>query len=381
VASNAFGRLELTYGKIISTAYASFHDDQGRPDPPSREAIEGWLREYNLNFLLFLYQTPEGTIWGQWIIPPHLLSKYTTAADRRSPAPPEKEIKRYRDDYVISIKDKSFQFQQLHQTTSNHIDLPPLGIGIGIGKGKGKKPCGGQAAAGDLPQSSGMGQAPDSSPHEAKDGSPSGTRKMRGTSHTAAKGAVEPDARHMQFKEILNEYWKSKNANEMPWDGSEGKALSLLLQANPALTSDTFRTCLRNRYKSAVNHAERIRVWLAVVTNYSLGPLTQYKTPQGNGHGHNQENRGAAVGRVQRSIDAFREAARRSIEGEDRPDVGQDDGDLAGAGAASGDGRDAAEGDGRAGDGVQPRAGGSRSPLVPDAPEILPPSQRSPRGD
>lgn len=116
------------------------------------------------------------------------------------------------------------------------------------------------------------------------------------TKKPSVKGRLsrrDPDSRHIPFRVVLEAYWKSKNSSEMPWDGSEAKALSKILAAAPALTESLFKQLLFNRYKSDVNHSERPRLWLEYVTNYESGPIDRFnKPPQGanrhaNGFGKN----------------------------------------------------------------------------------------------
>jgi uncharacterized protein YdaU (DUF1376 family) len=91
----------------------------------------------------------------------------------------------------------------------------------------------------------------------------------------------KPDSRHAPFKQATRDYWASKNpSTEMPWDGSEAKALSRLLQASPNLDLPAFTQMLRHRYRSDLNHAARPREWLDRVTNYAAGPLNEFKNPK-----------------------------------------------------------------------------------------------------
>ena len=106
-ASNSFGRIKLDYESIISTVYRSIKK------PPTPEKLAILLAEYRDNFLLFIYVTPKGETWGEWLIPDHLKSKYHTAADRRSPQPPKEELELYRQSYVESIKHKSSKFNDI----------------------------------------------------------------------------------------------------------------------------------------------------------------------------------------------------------------------------------------------------------------------------
>jgi len=82
LASNGYGRLEINYHKLVARAYSTF------TQPPSEVDLQGYIQEYVENFLLFLFIV-DGQIWGAWDCPPHLLPRYKTAEDDRSPVPPE----------------------------------------------------------------------------------------------------------------------------------------------------------------------------------------------------------------------------------------------------------------------------------------------------
>src|SRR5947207_15019864 len=82
LASDGFARLEINYAKIIGRAYPTFSPI------PSEADLQACLQEYAKNFLIFPYQV-DGQPWGQWDTRKELLPRYKTAADRRSPLPPE----------------------------------------------------------------------------------------------------------------------------------------------------------------------------------------------------------------------------------------------------------------------------------------------------
>lgn len=98
--------------------------------------------------------------------------------------------------------------------------------------------------------------------------------------NTNSRGKRESDPRHTPFKEILDQAWKAKNPKiEMPWDAGAAKQLASLLSANPTLTSDAFRSMLRNRHKSEVNHAESPKSFLPRLTDFAGGPLDRFNKP------------------------------------------------------------------------------------------------------
>jgi hypothetical protein len=122
VASNGYARLEINYEKIVARVYASF------TNPPSEDEILKWIKEYRDNYLLFLYEV-DGRVWGQWDVRQNLLPRHKTAADNRSPFPPEPEwtnwLKRYRAE--------STSFPKLSEIFGEF----PTGVGVGVGVGGG----------------------------------------------------------------------------------------------------------------------------------------------------------------------------------------------------------------------------------------------------
>ncbi len=92
LASDGFGRLEVNYARIVGRAYATFNPI------PSETEVGTWLHEYAAKWLLFLYAV-DSMVWGQWDTRPEFLPRYKTAADRRSPPPPEKQFSDWKNSY------------------------------------------------------------------------------------------------------------------------------------------------------------------------------------------------------------------------------------------------------------------------------------------
>lgn len=121
------------------------------------------------------------------------------------------------------------------------------------------------------------------------------------------------DPRHVEFREIVRQYWDHRNAPlEMPWDGSDAKALSRLLNANPTLDIAAFKQLLQERNKSQVNHAERPRAWLESVTNYARGALNTFNRPM------EMSQNVDFAGKTKSSVDSAR-AAIEAIENRNAP--------------------------------------------------------------
>lgn len=137
-AANNFARLELNYRKILSKAYANFRT------PPAEQEFWAMIREYKDNFLLLVYQTDDGVLWGQWQTNERYLLGHKNADDRRSPAPPLDAQDAYRNAYLDRKKSKSSTNVGLADllgvvpTCSESCDLPVLTVaGVGVGGGDG----------------------------------------------------------------------------------------------------------------------------------------------------------------------------------------------------------------------------------------------------
>lgn len=131
-AANGYGRTELSYERLCDTVYQSF---KKRPTHAQLSAI---FQDYAKNFLLFVYEAPDGSIWGQWITSEKFLPTYKTQADRNSPAPDADAVKQYLDQYISNRKAKYLSFQSFHKSskTSEKVSssLLPLGVGVGVGE-------------------------------------------------------------------------------------------------------------------------------------------------------------------------------------------------------------------------------------------------------
>lgn len=118
--------------------------------------------------------------------------------------------------------------------------------------------------------------------------------------HSRAERPSDP--RKAGFRAAIDTYAAFKHV-KLPWDGSEAKALDLLLRSAPDLTLADFQTCLNHRARSpGTPHGERPRVWLPHVLKYQEAPLDQFgKTEGSNGTGNYQ-------GKTRSSLNAAHEA-------------------------------------------------------------------------
>jgi hypothetical protein len=91
------------------------------------------------------------------------------------------------------------------------------------------------------------------------------------------------DPRHVGCKEAIFEYYRAKNKADPDWNGREGKALGMLLGANPQVGPEEIRQMLRHRFKSEVNHAERPGIFIPNLTSFRNGPLDRFGKPLNGG--------------------------------------------------------------------------------------------------
>ncbi len=138
LASNGHGRLEIDYHRLVAKAFSSF-----KPVPTEVDLM-ACIREYFESHLIFLYRAGNGGLWGQWDCRSQLLNKYKTAADNRSPTPPESEFSAWKESYKngnksipASLRDISEVFPKAsHEVPEQFPQSLPSGIGNGVGGGK-----------------------------------------------------------------------------------------------------------------------------------------------------------------------------------------------------------------------------------------------------
>lgn len=136
LASNGFGRLEISYRKLLTKAFSSFQS------PPSEQEVLELLREYQKNYLLFLYAC-DGILWGQWDTDSKNLPRHHTAQDKQSPAPPSAEYETWKSAYLESKKSQVVDLQafqnisEIPHTFSKTFRENVRGVGVGVGEGEG----------------------------------------------------------------------------------------------------------------------------------------------------------------------------------------------------------------------------------------------------
>jgi len=93
MGANRLGRIRIDYHLLAGTICANFKQE----DRPSEVELMGYVREYHLHRLLFIYQV-ENQLWGQFDVIKGTYGKWETKADKRSPAPPDKEFIKWVDE-------------------------------------------------------------------------------------------------------------------------------------------------------------------------------------------------------------------------------------------------------------------------------------------
>lgn len=123
-----------------------------------------------------------------------------------------------------------------------------------------------------------------------------------------AKEEKVSDPRHTACKERIFAAYRYANGGADPdWDGREGKALGMLLRAQPALNEKTIGPLLNHWVKSDVNHGDRPSIWIPKLSSFRL-PIDRFNKPtrEGNGDTRNRNS----LGKGESIIEATRQAIR-----------------------------------------------------------------------
>lgn len=87
------------------------------------------------------------------------------------------------------------------------------------------------------------------------------------------------DPRHVACKErIFAAYRHMNNGIDPEWDGREGKALGMLLRAQPSLNAGTINPLLLHWAKSDVNHGDRPSIWIPKLSSFRV-PVDRFNKP------------------------------------------------------------------------------------------------------
>jgi len=141
---------------------------------------------------------------------------------------------------------------------------------------------------------------------EAKEQKPSPKPRKKRVSEDGMKHSSDP--RHIACKEMIFAYYRSKNdGRDPPWNGWEGRALGMLLEADPKMDAERVRKLLYNRFRSKVNHGERPSRWIGDLTSYGPGPTNEFKNTvvNGGGNGKGESNLAALAEALRSDQDGF----------------------------------------------------------------------------
>lgn len=132
-ASNGFGRIQLSYRRIVAVAFPKWSE----ADIPDEPTLMGHFQEYARNRLLFVYESNR-QIWGQWDAKKNTFGKYQTADDKRSPAPPEDAFQKWQEEnrqHSIKPSVPMVYFSLSNPPAKIPQGLENVGDGIGVGDG------------------------------------------------------------------------------------------------------------------------------------------------------------------------------------------------------------------------------------------------------
>lgn len=281
-ASNGFGRIPVSYRRIIAIAFPRW---QGS-DIPVEIELMGYLKEYGNNRLLFFYEN-DGQIWGQWDAKNATFGKYQTTEDKRSPAPPEAEFNQWQEDNrkhstKASITMVHFELinpsEKLQEDSENISAKFPHGIGVGVGEGVTCKVYGEKHSARKL-------------------------RRAQGKPNATQTAKASGETRHARSQQIVQGWYRDWAGVDCPWDGSEGSNLSKILKAWPSVTDEQFSRCLDHIEKSeCIPKGTRPCEWLCRLPKFLDGPLDQFWKAKGNENGQTRST-SKANDREQRIVD------------------------------------------------------------------------------
>lgn len=140
IASNGYGRLELSYTAILSKVFRHFRN------PPAEEQLWSIFEELAENYLVILYEA-DGVWWAQFVTSNKYLPRYKTMRDEQSPVPPEELAEHARRRYLEWKQAKSFRhhrFQKFAETSERFTKISDgeerrgVGEGVGVGIGVGE---------------------------------------------------------------------------------------------------------------------------------------------------------------------------------------------------------------------------------------------------
>jgi DNA-binding MarR family transcriptional regulator len=115
---------------------------------------------------------------------------------------------------------------------------------------------------------------------------------------------VPVDHRHTPIRELIKQQHQDKfKTGTCEWDGSEARALSQILKANPKWDVEVISAMVRNRFDSDGVTPARPRTWIPALGKYAAGPLNEFnrlKVPKKPKAQEDFEARALEVGRILR---------------------------------------------------------------------------------
>jgi hypothetical protein len=88
------------------------------------------------------------------------------------------------------------------------------------------------------------------------------------------------DSRHGPTRALIQQLFQSQFSVACNWDGSEARALQVLLKNNPSWTAPQIENMVRNRFLSDGIASDRPRVWLPNLAKYHTAPLDRFQKPK-----------------------------------------------------------------------------------------------------
>jgi hypothetical protein len=277
VAANGYARLELSYSGIISSVYRSFKN------PPSEDQLWGFFEEFAANFLAILYQV-DGVWWAQFDTSAKYMPRYKTARDENSPGPTVELLDHHRNGYREWKKSKSIQNQRFQKFSENLGSVPKVSAAVAV--------VGVVVGAGAEVQN---------------------VSKTTSSHPEASLGESEANSDLSIYKAYPRKVGKKAALISI------NKAIKRLVKgefdASPMSPSDA-RQSLMDSVQEYARSAVGSQADLSKIPNpatwFNQGRYDDDRTCWECADGSGDSNRGAAVGRVQRSVDAWdRVAAER----------------------------------------------------------------------
>ena len=98
---------------------------------------------------------------------------------------------------------------------------------------------------------------------------------------------------HGLIRQWIQRDYEAVNGITCPWDGSEAKALTTMLAANPSWKPDEWRVMILNYYESERANGDRPRTWIPRISKWAQGPLDKYGNVKRDRPAHREEPKAA----------------------------------------------------------------------------------------